>query len=411
MSTSGPEVVKELFKAVKGGDISKVRELLSQGINPNERNSSDETALMAAAEKGNLEIFDLLQQAGGDLGARAKNGSTVLFRAARCLHGNESAGLEMLQGVITAVGIGANQEAFNRVLVLCSADRSPDYLRALVRFGADPNYRRENGEYALLSAVWQNRPEVVSVLLAAGADPNATVPRGKTLSWMENIPRRYWGRPLADLAIGKRLRQIVELLSKAGATPTPPSAVEEITTSWEGIDRWLQMHAPQWSPLYPGATERQIAETQAILNVTFPPDLHTCYEIHNGSESFFPAVDTSRYLMPLSEVVAHWKMLGENLDRNEFAGIEVIADIGIAPVFWHKGWIPFISNGGGDYFCLDLAPGEEGVIGQIVSFNHETGERWLVAPSLRTWLWDLVQELQAGRLRYEEGEGLVSPSK
>ena len=60
MSTASPEVVKELFKAVKGGDISKVRELLSQGINPNERNSSDETALMAAAEKGNLEIFDLL---------------------------------------------------------------------------------------------------------------------------------------------------------------------------------------------------------------------------------------------------------------------------------------------------------------------------------------------------------------
>jgi cell wall assembly regulator SMI1 len=104
-------------------------------------------------------------------------------------------------------------------------------------------------------------------------------------------------------------------------------------------------------------------------------------------------------------------MLGEKLDRNEFAGIEVIADIGIAPVFWHKGRIPFVSNGGGDYYCLDLAPGEEGVVGQIVSFNHETGERWLVAPSLRMWLSDLVQELQAGRLRYEEGKGLVSPSK
>jgi cell wall assembly regulator SMI1 len=115
--------------------------------------------------------------------------------------------------------------------------------------------------------------------------------------------------------------------------------------------------------------------------------------------------------MPLSEVVAHWKMLGENLDRNEFAGIDVTADIGLAPGFWHKGWIPFISNGGGDYYCLDLAPGEEGAIGQIVSFNHEIGERWLVAPSLRMWLSDLVQELQAVRFSYEKGKGLVNPSK
>jgi cell wall assembly regulator SMI1 len=51
-----------------------------------------------------------------------------------------------------------------------------------------------------------------------------------------------------------------------------------------------------------------------------------------------------------------------------------VSNIGIAPAFWHKGWIPFASNGAGDYYCLDLAPVEEGDIGQIISFNHENGE-------------------------------------
>jgi ankyrin repeat protein len=167
MPTTGPEANKELFKAVKDGNVSIVRQLLAQGLDPNGRNTANETPIMTAAEKGNLEIFDLLQQAGADLGARTKNGNMVLFRAAVCRRGNEGAGLEMLRRVMTTVGIGPNQEKFNRVLVLCSAERSPDYLRALVDFGADPNYHMGDGEYALLSAVWHNRPEAVSALPGA----------------------------------------------------------------------------------------------------------------------------------------------------------------------------------------------------------------------------------------------------
>ena len=238
-------------------------------------------------------------------------------------------------------------------------------------------------------------------------EPERNRPAWLSLSWLENIPRRYWDKPLIDLAAGKRLVRITELLSAAGATPTAPRAVEDIAACWEKIDGWLRAHAPQWTPLKAGATEREIAEAQVALHVTFPADFQTCYAKHNGSESFFPGVEVHHYLMPLSEIVACGKMLGNQLDGDEFGESEGKADIGIAPVPWHKAWVPFVSNGGGDYYCLDLAPSENGTAGQIISFNHETGDRWLIAPSLRTWLADLAQELQAGRLRYEVGKGLV----
>lgn len=408
MSTTSPEALAKLFKSVKDRNIVAVRELLGQGLDPNCRNKQGETPIMVAALDDSLEMFNLMHQAGADLAAETKDGNLTLFRAARCKHGNEAASLAMLQHTIDAAGIGSNQEKFSFALTLCAADRSPDYLRNLIRLGADPNYRSRKGESALLRAVWENRPEVVAVLLDAGANPNIAVPRGQIFSWLENIPRRYWGHPVLDLAKGKRLREVVQILSKAGAIGASWGSVAEVAASWEKIEQWLQEHAPSWNPLHPGATKLQIDEAEVSLNLSFPEDLRALYGKHNGSKDFFPGVDTSRYLMPLSEVVQHSKMLRENLERNEFAGIEVKADVGIAPVFWHKAWIPFVSNGGGDYYCVDLAPGENGELGQILSFNHENGERWLVAPSLMAWLWDLAEELQSGDLRYEEAKGLVA---
>ena len=109
MSTSNPEDLKKLFAAVKNGDVAGIRALLTQGVDPNGRNAQDETPLMVAAPKGNLEIFDLLQKAGADLGARTKSGNLVLVRAAMCRHGNEAVALEMLQCIVNAVGIGPDQ--------------------------------------------------------------------------------------------------------------------------------------------------------------------------------------------------------------------------------------------------------------------------------------------------------------
>jgi cell wall assembly regulator SMI1 len=407
LSATTPENLKKLFTAVKNGDVAAVRVMLDQGVDPNSRNSQDETPIMEAARKANMEVFELLQKAGADLGARNKNGNLTLFRSAMCLHGNEAIAQEMLRRILDAVGIGPDQDRLSDAFVMCSSKRSPDHLRMLVRCGADPNHRSTDGETALLAAVWENRPETVSALLAVGANPNTIVPRGRSLSWLENIPRRYWGRPLIDLALGKRLGPIADILSAAGAKPTIPDAMESVAYYWEQIDAWLQLHAPQWKPLMAGTTAEEIAEAQAALGLTLPTDFQSSYAKHNGSADFFPGVGASNYLMPLSEIAKVWQMLGDRLDANDFQGSEGKADVGIAPVPWHKAWVPFVSNGGGDYFCLDLAPGDNGTAGQIISFNHETGDKWLIAPSIGAWLADLVQELRAGQLRYEAASGLV----
>jgi len=74
---------------------------------------------------------------------------------------------------------------------------------------------------------------------------------------------------------------------------------------------------------------------------------------------------------------------------------------------WNRNWIPFASNGGGDFYCIDLAPTETGVKGQIITMKHETGQHKRLAASLRDWLDMLAHDLEAGKFEYREGKGLV----
>ena len=57
-------------------------------------------------------------------------------------------------------------------------------------------------------------------------------------------------------------------------------------------------------------------------------------------------------------------------------------------------WIPFMSNGGGDSYCIDMDPAKGGKVGQIISMNHEHGRRELLAPSIKEFLGRLAHGLE-----------------
>ena len=44
--------------------------------------------------------------------------------------------------------------------------------------------------------------------------------------------------------------------------------------------------------------------------------------------------------------------------------------------------MPFASDGGGDSLCIDLAPADGGMIGQIILMNHDDASRPKIARSL-----------------------------
>jgi cell wall assembly regulator SMI1 len=110
---------------------------------------------------------------------------------------------------------------------------------------------------------------------------------------------------------------------------------------------------------------------------------------------------------PLTGMVGEAEEWAELLDDGDFAGDKPKAARGVRREAWNKKWVPFAANGGGDCWCLDLAPAAGGTRGQLIYVSHEMAPREVLAKSFREWLSAFADSLDRGEYRYEEGEGLV----
>ncbi len=126
----GPEPQKQVWRAAMKGEAA-LTALLSSGVSVNTSDWEGETALMEAADKGQLEVVRLLLRHGADVNAADEDGETALMRAAD--------------------------------------DGHTEVVRALIAAGADVNARDEDGETALSNAEEERHLETARVLREAGA--------------------------------------------------------------------------------------------------------------------------------------------------------------------------------------------------------------------------------------------------
>jgi len=164
---------EKLIEAVRNDDRSAVARLIADGAAVNTREPDGGTALSWAAMRSNLDIAELLLQAGAD------------------------------PNLTNEMGIGP--------LSLSIANGSQAMADVLLRKGADPNLARENGETPLMTAARLGLTDVATMLLEKGAKTDARTNQfGQTaLMWATGHP------------------DMVRLLLKHGADP------RAVTASWD----------------------------------------------------------------------------------------------------------------------------------------------------------------------------------
>lgn len=210
-STGAPA---DLSDAVATGDVARVAALLDDGADPDVLDGNGLTPLMSAANRGDPEMVRVLVEGGADVGAAGMAGLTALHVAAAAdavdaaqtllqldadPHTRSDGGMNALDhaadaGALATIrllsdhvpldepsevvvqGHGAPRDIGPTPLALSVRAGRTEAVELLVELGADPDGASTAGHTPLLTAVFSDRsPEIVEILLDAGADPGVSI--------------------------------------------------------------------------------------------------------------------------------------------------------------------------------------------------------------------------------------------
>jgi cell wall assembly regulator SMI1 len=161
------------------------------------------------------------------------------------------------------------------------------------------------------------------------------------------------------------------------------------------LDKWLRVNRPDYYPdLQPGVTATEISKFEKQFALQVPQLFKELYMWRNGQASIFStSLQFNRTFMSIELINGSRDVLNRLLDLGEFE-----------QNWWHREWIPFLSNGGGDYLCIDLAGVFTGTEGQIITFWHDWESRNIEYPSLEKWLEVFVGSLEENLWKDVDGD-------
>jgi len=250
-NTALPDGETALMTSARTGKVDVVKSLISHGANPNAKEATKgQTALMWAAAEGNAEVIRTLVAGGADVQTRSNGGFTALLFAARegriggvkaLLQAgasvNESlAGRRGARGGNTAPA-GAETDNTPNAFLLAAANAHYELASVLLDAGANPNAAPQ-GWTALHQVTWvrktgvgDNGPapqgsgnmsslEFVRKLVAKGADLNARVTRKPN---MGTTNLNSIGATAFLLAARTKDVELMRLLADLGADPLLPN--------------------------------------------------------------------------------------------------------------------------------------------------------------------------------------------
>lgn len=174
VSPDGALEYPNVAAAAKANHLAALTLLLAAGANPSPLASADfNPPLMYAAENDNVAMIDALLTAGAEVDQLSAKGFTSLYQAA--YHGKAKA----LERLLAAGGNPDSQNGDGPFTPLMSAadNGHKEILLQLVTASADVNATTTDGYTALYYAAGSNHADLVTMLMAAGANPELTAGR------------------------------------------------------------------------------------------------------------------------------------------------------------------------------------------------------------------------------------------
>lgn len=193
--------------------------------------------------------------------------------------------------------------------------------------------------------------------------------------------------------------------------PYPP-----LEQTWARLRRWLSREYPELGDtLNYGILPQDFADIEMALGVALPPSLRDSYLLVDGQEAESSAgcsdgLFFGLQFLPLDDVLDEWRFWREvDGDPATGANTRLRAMMRSVPKGWvraeytHRGWIPLVTDKGGNYLGIDLdpEPGQGGVPGQVIVFGRDFDTKVVLwrgdGPNgWAHWLAGFVDDLEGG---------------
>ncbi|WP_349606906.1 SMI1/KNR4 family protein [Cupriavidus sp. DF5525] len=160
---------------------------------------------------------------------------------------------------------------------------------------------------------------------------------------------------------------------------------------WEQLEIWLKANnSALFADLNPPATDADIQDLEQKLGVSLPAAYIDCLKVHMGQKGKAEWLFDGNEFLSIRHVLMSWSTWNDLLDEGDLDGRIARSDAEVQAAWWMKGWIPFASNGGGDYLCLDMSPSPQGRAGQVIEVFHDFPERRLLSLDFGDWFDNFV---------------------
>ncbi|XP_044147494.1 ankyrin repeat domain-containing protein 50-like [Bufo gargarizans] len=161
-----------LRAAAWGGHTEVVESLLAFGAQPDISGPDGRTALRAAAWGGHEGPVKALVRAGAEIDHADVEGRTPLMAAAYMSHFTVAELLLESGANVNACDLEGRSALAVACLCIPTGQRHPQLVSVLLERGADPQLEDKEGLTPLLVAAYEGQDEVAELLLEAGADPD-----------------------------------------------------------------------------------------------------------------------------------------------------------------------------------------------------------------------------------------------
>lgn len=289
-------VDEELHKGALESELWRVQKALKHGASVNHRDQYGRTALFEAARHGSIEIVQCLVEHGADVNAADNRNRTPLFEAVAGA-GKQMAALLLDHGADPS----ARDSAGRNLLMECCINH-PDLVEYAFEWDIDIEQRDSAGKTALILASEWGAMNAVALLLARGANANATDHSGCTA-----LMYSARGSAVADEGV---YVGIAQSLLKAGADPTLHShdgksainfarmgdEIAGVNVVQQGMEEVIKTALRIWTANSPRAKKVNVPDIDEQGLMTLPwikhPELRSMYDFSETSDDY---------------VLAYWK--------------------------------------------------------------------------------------------------------